>query len=252
MSPVIASALVAAGICFADEPIAPPADVDTILEKWAAATPVDAKIEVDFTRFIYDHVFRTEKLNAGTYRYDPPSNCRVQILRAQIDRDRVSTRRDKETGNVYQLETDSPETWELTADAMRQIRPELDAIEEISLSDIRDRAKSSAWTRVYATFADYRFLQPMVMSGDIARLKSDFEVRVSNANDSTIDLVLTPISEFWKTQVKEFQVRLDPVTYRATAARQVMKSFDEEKVYVFRNWKIEHAAGETTQVEPRP
>lgn len=246
MSPVIASALMAAGICFADEPPAPTADVNTILEKWAAATPVDAKIEVDFTRFEYDHVFKVETLNAGTFEYDPPSNRRVKFLKVRTDRNRVSSRRDKETGEPYQIDSDRSEIWEQTVDVLRRIGPEPDSVTEVPLSELGGSA-AACWEVPLV-----RLLHPMVMSGDIARLKSSFEIRVSNSNESEIELVLDPISQhrLWKTD--SFQIRLDPVTYRTTAARQFSPSGQSESIYVFKNWKIEHAADETTKNDLSP
>ena len=227
-----------------DEPAVTDAEFREFLDRWEASAAASERSQFRFRRFVYDHVFATEKRAVGAAYLEGTHSERWDLLPADVLEGEVSRRLDRQ-GKPFQLKQDISETWIWTRESVRWINPEEKRVDQWAVSRNTTGGKvvdASGWSLGKSIAAGMSllpsaFLHP-ILHPDADQLAKRFELSVFREEDSRLWIRMTPRFQADAASYQSMEVIIDRDTNRPGAVKIVDPAGNTETVYTFSEWAV--------------
>lgn len=217
--------------------------LDNLLKTWEVQSHKGRVVQIEFTRFIYDTVFKVEKrakgrliFGAGRFRFDSyPS---------EYEKGETSRRTNQRTQTAYKLAPSQSETWIGDSKTIRWIRHSSRRIDVFptprsnQLVAVAEKPKDSRWDfgfRFPAFWDDY---VPTFLRVNAEDLHQRFFIRLENTEKAII-FTMRPRGEPDSFLWRSLNVMWDDEHQRMGALKIIDPSGNLETVYVVKSYQID-------------
>jgi len=214
--------------------------VSQILADWQAASRSIERAQVEFTRYAYDQIYRTEKRSMGRLYLESPQHGVYELQAAEIGPDDVS-RRMQANGQPYAIEADSPSLVFWDNRRVVVAYPDQYAFDEFVIPRLSPIQPAGSFTRLWYSLASPARLLPGVVGVHADGFLDRFEWSVLAGDDRKQILVGRPITDEDQLEISELQVILDASTHLPQATRLIPPGGEREVVLVINEFIVNDA-----------